>query len=48
MNWFQNVYYFLYNVFERMTFRTKPNLEDIENNLEECEFIILPEQKMQR
>ncbi len=48
MNWFQNVYYFFYNLFEIMTLRTKPDLEAIENNLEEYEFIVLPESKMQR
>jgi len=48
MNWFQNIYYFFYNLFERMTLRTKPDLEAIENNLEEYEFIVLPESKMQR
>jgi hypothetical protein len=31
-----------------MTLRTKPDLEAIENNLEEYEFIVLPESKMQR
>lgn len=48
MNLFQNIYYFLYNLFETMTFRTKPDIESIENGCEEYEFVILAEPKMIR
>lgn len=48
MTLFQNLYYLLYSLFERMTFRTKPDIESIENGSQEYEFIILSQPTMIR
>lgn len=53
MNFFQNIYKFLRNFFERLSFRTKPkseffNDDDSGHTEYEYEFIPLNENKMER
>jgi len=47
MFWIQDIYKYLKSFFNFLSFRTKPDYEEIESNYEEYEFIILNE-KMTR